>query len=318
MLCDSHLDGPATKAPPLSSPDRDETPGMPKRVDSRDPDLQRFAQDLELQRRSRYTIKHYGQVVHRFQTWLSTQRGRAVPLRAATPADLKQYQIHLTTQRNHRKTTLYATVKALQAFYRHLGADAADELKAPRRGQSLPKYLTESEAHRLRDATQDLPRDHAIVTLLLYTGLRVGELCRLAVSSLDFQERTLRIHSGKGDKDRLVVTSPACMDAVRAWLPHRGASGTDYLFLSRNGRSFIPERAVQRLVQKAALRAGLEKVVTPHVLRHTLATTLLRRGADIRFIQRILGHASIATTQVYTHLDDAELKRMYERAKPEF
>lgn len=291
---------------------------MARRNEPKDPDLQRFAQELELQKRSRYTIKHYVQVADRFHRWLGKQRGRDVPLRAATGADLKQYQIHLTTQRNHRKTTLYAAVKALQAFYRYAQSEAAEELKAPRRGQALPKYLTEAEAQRLRETAAADPRAHAMISLLLYTGLRVGELCRLQVSSIDFEERTLRVLSGKGDKDRLVVASPACMEALRGWLTVRPPASSDHVFPSKNGRRNVPERTVQRLVRRVAKSAGLEKSVTPHMLRHTLATTLLRRGGDIRFIQRILGHASIATTQVYTHLDDAELKRMYERAQPEF
>lgn len=291
---------------------------MPPRLAFKDPDLLRFTQELELQKRSRYTIKHYAQVVNRFHAWLERQRGRSVPLRAATAADLKQFQIHLTTQRNHRKTTLYAAVKALQAFFRSLKTDVAKELKAPRRGQTLPKYLTEPEAQRLREASAADARAHAIISLLLFTGLRVGELCRLTIGNIDFEDRTLRVLSGKGDKDRLVIASDTCMQAVRRWLEMRPPAATDHLFSSKNGRSALPERAVQRLVRKTAKAAGLEKTVTPHVLRHTLATTLLRRGGDIRFIQRILGHASIATTQVYTHLDDAELKRMYDRANPEF
>jgi integrase/recombinase XerD len=194
----------------------------------------------------------------------------------------------------------------------------ADELRPPRRGQALPKYLSEAEAQRLRAAVTSQPRTHAIASLLLYSGLRVGELVRLNLESIDFHEGTVRVRSGKGDKDRLVVVSPTCLDHVKAWLSHRPPTPSDFLFPAKNGNRPITERTVQRLIKNAALQAGLTKKVSPHVLRHTLATTLLRRGGDIRFIQRILGHASIATTQVYTHLDDAELKRMYERARPEF
>jgi integrase/recombinase XerD len=286
-------------------------------VASQDPDLAKFRQDLEIQKRSPYTVKHYGLVVRQFHRWICKQRGREVPLRAATAADLKQYQIHLTTQRGYAKNTLYHVIKALQAFYKFLASNAATELRPPRRSQSLPKYLTEAEASRLRAAARD-PRERALVSLLLFSGLRVGELCRLSLESLDFQEKTLRVRSGKGDKDRLVVVTDSCLDDVKAWLAERPASGTDYVFPGKRGRTFMVERTVQRAVLRIAADAGLEKRVTPHVLRHTLATSLLRHGGDIRFIQRILGHASIATTQIYTHLDDAELRRMYDRARPNF
>ena len=282
-----------------------------------DPELARFRQELEIQKRSPYTVKHYVLVVRQFHRWVNDQRGRTIPLRAVTPADLKQYQIHLTTQRKYAKNSLYHTVKALQSFYRFLGATTANELRPPRRSQSLPKYLTEAEAARLRK-TASSTRDRAFVSLLLYSGLRVGELCRLTLESIDVADRTLRVRSGKGDKDRLVIVTDSCLDDVKRWLQERPASAEDYVFPGKRGRRNVTERTVQRAVLKMAKQAGLEKVVTPHVLRHTLATSLLRHGGDIRFIQRILGHASIATTQVYTHLDDAELRRMYERAKPDF
>lgn len=292
---------------------------MPRSANSEtsDPDLKRFQQELDLQRRSFYTIKHYGLVVRQFQNWLSNQRSRPVPLRAATAADLKQYQIHLTTRRAYAKNSLYHAVKALQAFYKFLGSGAAKDLRPPRRSQSLPKYLTEPEAARLRRAAS-APRDRALVSLLLYSGLRVGEVCRLDLESVDFQEKTIRVRSGKGDKDRLVVVADSCLADLHDWLRHRPDSATALVFPGKSGPRRLTERTVQRVVLRIAKAAGLGKKVTPHVLRHTLATTLLRRGGDIRFIQRILGHASIATTQLYTHLDDAELRRMYDRARPEY
>ncbi len=282
-----------------------------------DSDLARFRQDLEIQKRSPYTIKHYCLVVHQFHRWVNQQRGRTIPLRAVTPADLKQYQIHLTTQRKYAKNSLYHAVKGLQSFYRFLNTTTANELRPPRRGQGLPKYLTEAEAARLRRSAVTT-RDRAFVSMLLYSGVRVGELCRLTMESVDFADMTVHVRSGKGDKDRLVIVAESCLEDLKSWLKERPASGEDYIFPGKRGRRNVTERTVQRAVLKLAKTAGLEKTVTPHVLRHTLATSLLRHGGDIRFIQRILGHASIATTQVYTHLDDAELRRMYERAKPDF
>lgn len=285
---------------------------------TQDEDLLAWIADMQAQKRSKHTIKQYALTLRVFKDWLDQEMHHAVPLRRVSESDLKQYQIWLSTQKGYSKNSLYTTIKALQAFYRFLGLETADTLKPPKRSQSLPKYLTEAEATRLLEAASDTPRSHAMVGLLLYSGLRVGELCSVQIPDIDFDELTLRIRSGKGDKDRLVIVAPKCMGLVKAWLAVRPKSPSDYLFPMKNGKEPLSSRVVQRIVLARAKKAGLEKRVTPHVLRHTLATTLLRRGGDIRFIQRILGHASIATTQIYTHLDDAELKRMYEKSRPEF
>lgn len=282
-----------------------------------DPDLTRWIEELGAQRRSKFTVKHYGIMLRSFQSWLHNELGANIPLRRAGASDLKQYQIWLSTRKRYSKNTLYINIKAIQAFYRFLQLPQATELKPPRRSQSLPKYLTEPEATRLIAAAPNT-RVRAQISLLLYGGFRVGELCALLVPDIDFDEGTIRVRSGKGDKDRLVVVPPKCMVTTQEWLAARQKSQTDYLFQGKGGRRAPSSISVQRAVVKTARAAGLEKRVTPHVLRHTLATTLLRRGGDIRFIQRILGHASIATTQIYTHLDDAELKRMYEKARPDF
>lgn len=303
---------PATRA---SAPSR----GMARILSGADAELARWLADLEAQRKSRYTVKHYGLTLRQFQTWLFTTYPRRQRLRDVDPSELKQYQIVLSTQRKYAKNTLYISLKAIQAFYRYLELDdRAKALKPPKRGQGLPKYLTETEATRLLEAGADHPRTHAMLALLLYSGLRVGELCAILVPDIDFDEGAVRIRSGKGDKDRLVVAAPKCMTIVKAWVATRPATTSDYLFPGQGKGKSVSPITVQRLVLDKARKAGLEKRVTPHVLRHTLATTLLRRGGDIRFIQRMLGHASIATTQIYTHLDDAELKRMYDRARPEF
>jgi len=292
--------------------------GLEALLAAAEPAVAQWIQDLQAQRRSRYTVKHYALTLRQFQQWLHATYPRIPSLSALGPSELKQYQIVLSTQRSYAKNTLYIMLKAIQAFYKHLGRDdLAKALKPPRRGQGLPKYLSEAEAQRLLAAAEG-PRSQALVALLLYGGVRVGEVSTVLIPDIDLSEATIRIRSGKGDKDRLVVVAPRCLESVKVWLTARPPSPTDYLFPGQGKASPIGVRSIQRLVIQTAKRAGLEKRVTPHVLRHTLATTLLRRGGDIRFIQRILGHASIATTQVYTHLDDRELKRMYDKAQPDF
>jgi integrase/recombinase XerD len=206
---------------------------------------------------------------------------------------------------------------AVKAFFSFLDLDAAETLPRPSRRKSLPKFLTEAEAHDLLMAAEHDPRDHAILTVMAYTGLRVSEVCHLDCEDINLRERTLSVVSGKGDKDRMVVFSQPTAVALRRWLESREEGDTDALFLNRNGSRLSP-RSVQRIVKRYAGDAGIRKVVTPHVLRHTMATTLLRHGADIRIIQQLLGHSSIATTQIYTHVDDQMLRTAYDKASPEY
>jgi integrase/recombinase XerD len=284
-----------------------------------EPDLHRYVEELSAQKRSPHTVKNYALILNGLREFLEPELGKpGFLLREATAADLKQYQIHLVGRRQAAKNTLYIKIKAIQGFYRFLGLDVADGLKPPRRSMSLPKYLSEAEARRLLEACLPSARDHALLTLLLYSGLRVGEATKLTVEDIDFYERTVRVRSGKGDKDRLVVVTEKAAAALQAWLGKRPKTGSDWLFPGKPATKHVSASTVQRRVIHWAQKAGISKDVTPHILRHTLATTLLRKGGDIRFIQRILGHASIATTQIYTHLDDAELRRMYDRAQPDF
>ena len=151
--------------------------------------------------------------------------------------------------------------------------------------------------------------------MLAYTGLRVSELCTLNMDDVDMHERVVSVKSGKGDKDRIAILDDSTVAALRGYLASR-AKLNGPLFVTKRGR--ISPISVQRIVKKHAKSAGIQKKVTPHVLRHTFATSLLRRGADIRIIQKLLGHSSIATTQIYTHVDDAMLKSVYEKAKPDY
>jgi len=206
------------------------------------------------------------------------------------------------------------TVKALQAFFRFLEMDVAEDLKPPKRGEPLPKYLSEGEMAMLLKMAAEDGRDAAIILTLGYTGMRLGELCALNVEDIDFADEIITIRSGKGDKGRIVLIEERTKEALGQYLNARRAiSGP--LFVSTRGRR-INYKAVERLIDKYSKKAGIIKRVTPHVLRHTLATSLLRRGADIRIIQQLLGHASVATTQIYTHVDDRALRDAYRKAKP--
>jgi integrase/recombinase XerD len=266
-----------------------------------------FQSHLEELGRSPNTIRQYTWHAQRMLDYLGKEP------EGITREDLSRYRHHLANTCDYTKTSLYMVTMALKCYFDDLGLDTASTLPRPQRRKSLPKFLTEAEAHRLLMACEHDPRDHAIITIMAYTGLRVSEVCHLDCEDINLGERTLNVVSGKGDKDRMVVFAQPTAMALRRWLEARQEVGSDALFVNNRGGRISP-RSVQRIVKRYASEAGIRKVVTPHVLRHTMATTLLRHGADIRIIQQLLGHSSIATTQIYTHVDDAMLRTAYDKA----
>ncbi|MGX8703106.1 MAG: tyrosine-type recombinase/integrase [bacterium] len=206
---------------------------------------------------------------------------------------------------------------AARSFYRYLSRrrlidrDPTAELETPKKAKSLPHYLSENEARRLLDGCGNCKtgvRDRAILTLFLSCGLRVSELCGLNIKDLgaDF----VRV-VGKGNKERVVFFGGDCREALDKWLDLREApdgSDADALFTS-NYRARISVRSVQAMVDRRLEDAGLDSsLYSPHKLRHTAATMMLKAGVDTRVLQEVLGHASLNTTQIYTHVDSMALR----------
>ncbi len=266
---------------------------------------------LQEQSRSPKTIREYTWHVQRMLDWTKKDPAKI------TPEDLAHYRHHLATELDYKKNSMYISTRALQDFYSYLGLPTASELTRPKRSASLPKFLTEDETRRLLEASKGDPRDHAILTVLCYTGLRVSEACALEWGDIDFAERVIRVQTGKGGKARIVIFEDSTRQALKDWLSAWESTGHDRVLTNRK-KAPISVRSVERIVERHARAAGIGKVVTPHVLRHTFATTLLRRGMDIRIIQVLLGHASVATTQIYTHVDDSMLKGAYDKATPRY
>lgn len=154
-------------------------------------------------------------------------------------------------------------------------------------------------------------RDRAILELFFSTGLRVSELCNLDRDSFDLRQDEFSVR-GKGDKVRLVFLSPAAREALRTYLDRRQDLTSEALFINEKGGRLTP-RSVERLIKYYATKAGISKKVTPHVIRHSFATDLLQNGADIRAVQVLLGHANIATTQIYTHVTDKHLREVHQK-----
>jgi integrase/recombinase XerD len=228
-----------------------------------------------------------------------------------------------------RPATLQRKAACLRSFYRHLRRenvithDPTADLRAPRKSQRLPKVLTRGEVNRLlaspRGSDPGALRDRALLELMYACGLRATEAIDLEVGELDLKHGVLRAR-GKGSKERLVPVGREAIDAVRIYLERGrpalvGAGDVRHLFVNRRGTG-LTRQGLYKIVQRHARAAGLEEKMSPHTLRHTFATHLLAGGCDLRAVQEMLGHADIATTQVYTHLSAERLKDVYFQAHP--
>lgn len=208
-------------------------------------------------------------------------------------------------------------LSSLRSFYDYLiteGETAANPCSAvdsPKLGRYLPDVLSPEEAVAILDSVDPMsangPRDRAILEVLYGCGLRVSEVCTLHLSDIYAAQHFLRI-IGKGDKERLVPIADIALDAVLDYLPVRpqpdGADAGDIVFLNRFGRP-LSRVSVFNMVKKQALLAGVTKNISPHTFRHSFATHLVENGADLRVVQEMLGHESVLTTEIYTHIDSA-------------
>lgn len=210
----------------------------------------------------------------------------------------------------------------VRSFYRfltldgYLEVDPTELLESPILPKYLPTYLSTEEVDRLEDSidleSNEGQRNRAIIEVLFSCGLRVSELVNLKLSGLNLNEHFMRV-TGKGDKERLVPMSDRAITELQRWFIDRDRlkvkpGEEDYVFLNRRGHH-LTRVMILIMVKRQAKLAGIKKTISPHTLRHSFATALLRGGADLRVIQVLLGHANIGTTEIYTHLDDESLRK---------
>lgn len=305
-----------------------------------------WGEHLRLERGlSPHTVRAYVGDLEDLLSYLGVGPGADAPAgRALAGAGLEDLRGWLAQQAatGHSRTTLArrtASVRSLFAWAVRQGlcpCDPAARLRSPRTGTSLPQVLTQQQARALLEAARQraedaVPtpgedraasaralavRDLALLELLYATGVRVAELCGVDLGDVDLERRTLRVH-GKGDKDRVVPFGLPAAGALSAWLGVRGtmaAGGERALFVGVRGRR-VNQRAVRTVVHEAAARAGVPDL-GPHGLRHSAATHVLEGGADLRSVQELLGHSSLATTQRYTHVSSRRLRAVYDQAFP--
>ncbi len=283
---------------------------------------------LERQRRkSPATLRAYGGDLRDFATWLESH-GRS--LTDTTRFELRRYLVELEEQ-GLVPTSVQRKLASLRGLFAwlveqgHLARDPARLLKGPKAVRRMPRFLTATEVDRLLgqpfDESPQGHRDRAILETLYSTGCRVAECAAMRLGDVDLDEGVVRV-LGKGRKERLALLGAPARAAIEAWLPGRRQllqqarrTDPDALWINRFGRR-LSARWVFATVAEAARRAGLDAPLTPHGLRHSFATHLLDRGADLRTVQELLGHARLVTTEIYTHVSIGRLRDVYDKAHP--
>ena len=285
-----------------------------------------FLAYLEFERGlSRNTLDAYRSDLFQFGRFL---KERDLSALQAEPSDVSDFLTSLA-ERHASPATIHRKAACLRSFYRHLRRDGILEsdptagLSAPRRGRKLPQVLTRGEVNRLleqpRGTDPSALRDRALLELMYACGLRASEAVMLEVADVDIEEQVLRAR-GKGSKERLVPIGSRALQALRIYL-ERGrpaltkARVESHLFVNFRGGS-LTRQGLYKIVRRHAESAGLADRMSPHTLRHTFATHLLAGGCDLRSVQEMLGHADVATTQLYTHLSSERLKDVYFRSHP--
>lgn len=292
--------------------------------------ISRFLRYLDVERNaSEHTIKSYREDLFSLVEYLSLEEKRAPRPAEVTPLDLRGY-ISALHDAGYARSTISRRLASLRSFYRYAQREGladqnpAKPLRNPRRERKLPHFLSTDEIARLLAAPNNREalglRDRAILETTYSAGLRVSELVAMNDDDLDFPAGLTRIR-GKGRVERLAPLGSFATRALQRWLKkrslaadQRGDQGTP-VFVNRFGRR-LSSRSVARMLEKYLKVTGLDTRTTPHTLRHSFATHLVDRGADIRSVQELLGHKSLITTQIYTHLSTANLRATYEKAHP--
>jgi integrase/recombinase XerC len=293
-------------------------------------EIGRFLTYLRVERNaSELTIKSYHEDLAALVEYLTGDEARPPSPASVTPAELRGY-VAAMHEADYSKATIARRLASLRSFFRFgqregwAATNPAKTLRNPRRGQRLPHCLSSDEIARLLEAppaTEPMGlRDRAILETMYSAGLRVSELVGLVDGDLDLASGVVRVR-GKGRRERWAPIGSYAARALGRWMKVRKLAGETRagpktpVFTNRFGRK-LTTRSIGRMLEKYLAQTGLDGRTTPHTLRHSFATHLLDRGADIRSVQELLGHKSLITTQIYTHVSTASLRAAYERAHP--
>ncbi len=294
--------------------------------------LETFLKSYEIERgASSHTLRSYKNDLCQFFSWLETEGIQS--FQSVQPLKLRSYLAFLRNNHNYARRTLGRKLSALRSFFSFLCAKGSLKenpslvLRTPRKERNLPKFLNEGEAISLLEApTGDdwaAKRDRALFSLLYDCGLRVSELCAMKLEHIEWQRSTLRVF-GKGKKERILPLIEVTGRTLKEYLTCRTTpprargilpNDQNFVFLNQRGTR-LSDRSVRRILYKWVDSLALDRHVSPHTLRHSFATHLLNNGADLRDVQELLGHESLSTTQIYTHVSHQRMRDVYKRAHP--
>lgn len=278
---------------------------------------------------SNHTIMAYDGDITSFLIWLGD-----FPLEEVTYAKIREYVLFIQ-KFNYTRTTLARKISAIRSFYKYLYRERvveinpANALRIPKRGKSLPRFLTESEIEQILN-TIDIStpagfRNKTILELLYATGMRISELANLNFEHLNLENDEIKVF-GKGSKERIVLVSHRAKDILQTYIKTvrpliskekdlTNPMSQDAVFVNNTGYRLQPQ-SVRGALRETANKLQFPKSMSPHVFRHSFATKLLEKGADLRVVQELLGHASISNTQIYTHVTTEKMKEVYNSTHP--
>lgn len=283
--------------------------------------IEKFIRYLEIEKDySKHTVLNYKLDLEDFSKFLG-----ALAVENVDYLTLRKY-LAVLKEKNMLPRTLGRHLSALRSFFKfltrenYIKANPISSLSSPKLDKHLPQFLTEEEVVKLigsvvpKDEKDELKfRDRALLETFYSTGMRISEVVGLNIDDIDFISCVVKVR-GKGKKERLVPIGDHAVRAIRQYLDKRKKE-SNALFLNKNGLK-ITDRGVRGIVDKYLHMASIREGVSPHTLRHSFATHLLNRGADLRSVQELLGHANLSTTQIYTHLTTERLKSVYDKAHP--
>ena len=258
-----------------------------------------FERKLTLQRYSASSIENYSSAVRSF---LQVAEKRFDQPDELNENEIEKY-VYWRIRKNHISSSYQRMIVAsIDKFYNSVVGKSLNirHLYPSRKKHELPKYLTRAEVKRMLQSIAN-PKHACIVKLLYGCGLRLNELLHLKISDIDSENMLIHIRHSKGNKDRVVMLSPTLLADLRSY--YKSCHPKNYLFEGQDG-GIYSAKSVQTIVKTAAAKAGITKPVSPHILRHSFATHLLENGTDVRYIQQLLGHSSVKTTEIYTHITD--------------
>jgi integrase/recombinase XerD len=258
--------------------------------------LEKLKTELKLRGFSPMTVRNYSFFVDKFLKFSNKSE------ESLTQDDAKLYLSSLIEEKS--RNTLMLAAASLRFFYQEVLKRSFTDIKMPKKQNTLPEVLTKDEVKILINST-DNRKSELMLSLLYSTGLRVSELVNLKKENLNFNENFGWVRKGKGSKDRIFTFSENLREQLKSYLEGK----ENHIYLFSKDKPLTP-RNIQKIIKKTKERAGINKKVTPHTLRHSFATHLLEQGTDIRLIQSLLGHSSLSTTQVYTHVSSDQLRKV--------